>query len=139
MYRKRDLLAVGEIYHIFTRSIAEYRVFNNDDEFLRMKATIRYYQIEKPPVKFSRFIQSTSDQGNDFDSTISFDKEKLVQIIAYCLMPDHLHILLQAGDMPSDLRKFVKGFKSYCSVASPEATNRRRDRSHDATRTNRNY
>ena len=95
MYRKRDLLVVGEIYHIFTRSIAEYRVFNNDDEFLRMKATIRYYQIEKPPEKFSRFIQSTSDQGNDFDSTINFDKEKLVQIIAYCLMPTHVHLVLK--------------------------------------------
>ena len=89
-------MAIGEIYHIFTRSIAEFRVFNNDDEFLRMKATIRYYQIEKPPVKFSRFIQSTSDQGDVFENVVQLsDKENLVQIIAYCLMPTHLHLVLK--------------------------------------------
>ena len=39
-------------------------------------------------------------------------------LIAYCLMPDHLHILLQAGKNPRDLRGFVKGFKSYSTKAS---------------------
>ena len=43
-------------------------------------------------------------------------------LIAYCLMPDHLHILIQAGDKPKDLKVFVRGFKSYCSVATPVAT-----------------
>ena len=39
-------------------------------------------------------------------------------LIAYCLMPDHLHFLVQAGDSPRDLRGFVRGFKSYCSTAT---------------------
>lgn len=39
-------------------------------------------------------------------------------LIAYCLMPDHLHILIQAGENPKDLREFVRGFKSYCSIAT---------------------
>jgi putative transposase len=39
-------------------------------------------------------------------------------LLAYCLMPDHLHILLQAGKNPRDLRDFVKGFKSYSTKAS---------------------
>jgi len=48
-------------------------------------------------------------------------------LIAYCLMPDHMHILIQAGENPRDLREFVRGFKSYCSnatlsVATPVAT-----------------
>ncbi|MEE8372347.1 MAG: transposase, partial [Dehalococcoidia bacterium] len=52
------------------------------------------------------------------------------ELIAYCLMPDHLHILVQAGESPKDLRQFVRGFKSYCttitrSVATPVATNSR--------------
>ena len=54
------------------------------------------------------------------------------KLVAYCLMPDHLHILLQAGNSPKDLKEFVRGFKSYCSVVSPETTNKHRDRSHDA-------
>jgi REP element-mobilizing transposase RayT len=51
-------------------------------------------------------------------------------LIAYCLMPDHLHILAQAREQPKDLRLFVRGLKSYCttaarSVATPVATNSR--------------
>ncbi len=46
------------------------------------------------------------------------------RLITYCLMPDHLHILAQAGEHPKDLREFVRGFKSFCSVATPVATNK---------------
>ena len=45
------------------------------------------------------------------------------RLIAYCLMPDHLHILTQAGENPKDLREFMRGFKSFCSVAAPMPTN----------------
>lgn len=44
------------------------------------------------------------------------------RLIAYCLMPDHIHILAQAGEHPKDLREFVRGFKSFCSVATGVAT-----------------
>jgi putative transposase len=37
------------------------------------------------------------------------------KLITYCLMPDHLHILVQAEETPKDLRSFVRGFKSFCS------------------------
>jgi len=33
-------------------------------------------------------------------------------------MPDHLHILIQAGENPKDLKRFVQGFKSHCTVAT---------------------
>ncbi|MCK4597910.1 transposase [bacterium] len=36
-------------------------------------------------------------------------------LLSYCLMPDHLHILVQAGESPKNLESFVRGFKSYNS------------------------
>jgi REP element-mobilizing transposase RayT len=35
------------------------------------------------------------------------------RLIAYSLLPDHLHILVQAEENPKDLRNFVRAFKSY--------------------------
>ena len=35
------------------------------------------------------------------------------KLIAYCLMPDHLHILIQARAECKDLKECVGGFKSY--------------------------
>lgn len=48
-------------------------------------------------------------------------------LLAYCLMPDHLHVLVQAGESPRNLRDFVRRFKSFSSattrsVATPVAT-----------------
>jgi REP element-mobilizing transposase RayT len=39
-------------------------------------------------------------------------------LISYCLMPDHLHILIQAGDSPKNLNNFVRGFKSYVTKST---------------------
>jgi len=35
------------------------------------------------------------------------------QLLSYCLMPDHVHILVQATESPKDLRRFIRGFKSF--------------------------
>lgn len=95
MYVRKDLLVVGEIYHVFNKSIAGFKILNNNSEFSRMMGTIRHYQREKPPVKFSQFIKSTRTKDNQPDETIPLaEKEKLVEIIAYCLMPTHLHLIL---------------------------------------------
>lgn len=89
-------LVVGGVYHVFTKSIAGFKIFNNNSEFSRMRETIRYYQREKPPLKFSRFVKSDKGKENHIDETILLsNKEKLLEIIAYCLMPTHLHLTLK--------------------------------------------
>jgi len=61
---RKDPLVTGEIYHVFNKSIAEYKIFNNDPEFLRMINVICYYQSEKPGIKFSDFIRSAEAKNN---------------------------------------------------------------------------
>jgi len=94
--QRKDLLVVGEVYHIFNKSIAGFRIFNNDSEFSRMTVAIRYYQIGKPDFKFSQFIKPTKAKDRHPAKTISLSgKEKIVQVIAYCFMPTHLHLILK--------------------------------------------
>jgi len=94
---KKDSLATGEIYHVFNKSIAEYKIFNNDPEFLRMINVICYYQREKPTLKFSDFIRSAEAKNNHFPPRRweESGKDKLVEIIAYCVMPTHLHLVVK--------------------------------------------
>ncbi|MCG2726942.1 MAG: transposase [Elusimicrobia bacterium] len=92
---KRNLIT-GQIYHIFTKSIAGFKVFNNDIEFKRFKNTFVYYQKKAPLVKFSWFIKSKEIQKTN--SKIFLDnarKENLVNIVAYCIMPTHIHFILE--------------------------------------------
>ena len=94
--RRNEQLITGEIYHVFNKSIAGYEIFNSESDFLRIKQMILYYSIEKPPMSFSNFLQHVS--WNDFGQNIYELKEfnrEIIQIIAYCIMPTHLHLVVK--------------------------------------------
>jgi putative transposase len=96
MIRKEPLIT-NEVYHVFNRSIAGFHIFNNNEEFLRMKQLIKYYQIDNE-LKFSAFIELKQMQEKGFNSyfnEISAGKDKIVQIIAYSFMPTHIHLILK--------------------------------------------
>ena len=39
--------------------------------------------------------------------------EQQFGVIAYCFMPDHLHLLIEGLSDDSDCKRFIKGFKQY--------------------------
>ena len=88
-------METDKIYHVMTKSIAGYVIFNNEKEYLRMKQLIRYYQVEKPPVKYSYFVTWQKSKNELVNEKNHQSKKKLVRIIAYCLMPTHIHLVLQ--------------------------------------------
>ena len=40
-------------------------------------------------------------------------REQKFSVIAYCFMPDHLHLLIEGSSNDSDGRRFIKAFKQY--------------------------
>ncbi len=86
-------LAEGSIYHVFTKSIAGYVIFNNQEEYDRMLDSIKFYQMGKPLISFARFNESTKGKQN---IVVEASKgEEQINIIAYCLMPTHIHFILE--------------------------------------------
>jgi putative transposase len=90
---EEKMLARGGFYHIYTKSIAGFNIFNNDNEFNRMRSVIKYYRAENPFLRFSEFLRFGKKEKEE-------DKEKkqpkrIVRILAYCLMPTHLHLILE--------------------------------------------
>lgn len=75
------------IYHVYNKSILGFRIFNNNFEFLRMIEMLRYYQHENTQLRFS-LLHCVSVNNDDLG-------ENLVEIIAYCIMPTHFHLLLR--------------------------------------------
>jgi putative transposase len=87
-------LAAGEIYHVFTKSIAGFKIFNSCEEYERMIKTMVFYSAEKRPCKFSMFNDERHGiRGSQYPH--GFDDRKIVKIIAYCLMPTHVHLVLE--------------------------------------------
>jgi putative transposase len=85
-------VVTGEIYHIYSKSIAEYKIFNDDFEYSRMREVIKYYKTERPFVSFSRFKERNM-QIEQLEADV--DVKGLIQIICYCIMPTHIHLVLK--------------------------------------------
>ena len=106
---RKNILVNGEVYHIYSRSIEKYVIFPLFNDFLRMEELIKYYKIPRN-ISFSLFSRtpdkySTNDKG-----------EEIVRIIAYCLMPTHIHLILQQkkeNGISKFMEKVLKGYAVY--------------------------
>ena len=96
---RREKFVNGNVYHIFNRSISGYRIFNYPDDFKRFIASIKYYQIPRK-VSFSTYLKVNKIKNPVSPSIIGSTREgPIVEIIGFCLMPTHIHlILLQTKD-----------------------------------------
>ncbi|MCL5784901.1 MAG: transposase [Patescibacteria group bacterium] len=73
-------------YHIYNRGSEKRTIFESRRDYQRFLKTLKYYQLEGPKPRFSRF---PSPLVKELD-----ESKKIVKIVAYCLMPNHFHILL---------------------------------------------
>ena len=82
-------LITGEIYHVYNRGHNKRTIFLAPRDYKRFKQTIYYYQFKGPKIRFSRF---NKDILNNF---LPIKNEKLVEILGFCLMPNHFHLQLK--------------------------------------------
>jgi len=87
-------LVTDETYHILNRGVAKAPIYSHKKDFQRFISLIKYYQYANTPTKFSRFKTLSKKNRLRIIKQLQKDGEKLVKILAYCLMPNHFHLLL---------------------------------------------
>ncbi len=84
------------------KSIAGYKIFPYQSDCKRFLRLIRFFNLIYPPTKFSYFLSVEGDnkkkKNQEFEARLdglirSEQEGQHVQVIAYCLMPTHFHIL----------------------------------------------
>ncbi|MBN3040194.1 MAG: transposase [Candidatus Omnitrophica bacterium] len=93
MPKRKIPLVEDETYHIISKSIAGFVIFRNESEYERMKQLIKYYKLNNPPLRFSAFLEIKNKEF--FYKNYCSNKDNLVEIISYCLMPTHIHLVLR--------------------------------------------
>ena len=83
---RKEPLITGEYYHIYNRGVDKMDIFKNSYDFKRFIKTMLYYQIAGPKPRFSLFAPTTN---------LLDESKKNVEIICFCLMPNHFHFLLK--------------------------------------------
>ncbi len=103
-------LVNGEIYHVFNRGINRQPTFYSRRDYRRALLTIRFYRLLHPPQRLSDFLQTDSKKRE----TILANAEKhgsLVTVLAFCLMPNHFHLLLRQ-ETDNGISKFMGNFQN---------------------------
>jgi len=104
---RKLVFANNEIYHIFNRGVEKRPTFTDKRELNRALLTLDFYQCAKPPIKLSKFLVISKDEQIKFFEKLKKDYEKLVEIVCFCLMPNHFHFLLK--------QKMEKGISTFIS------------------------
>lgn len=103
---RTTLLVNNEIYHIFNRGVASQPIFLDKRDYQRALETLFFYQNSNLPVKYSRFLTLSLEERASLLEKLRKQKNFLVDILAYCLMPNHFHLLVkQLND--AGISKFV--------------------------------
>lgn len=94
---KRNIsIVTNEIYHVVNRGIASQDIFSNYKEYERALKALFYYQyIGSNNLSLSHFLQLPQEVQNEQLHKLKSSKKIFVEIVAYCLMPNHFHFLLR--------------------------------------------
>jgi len=103
---RKTPLVNGQYYHIFSRSIAKYRVFNSDEDYQRIVDIVRLYQFLEFKDRFSEFDVLSQKRKDFIYNDLKESGKQMVEIVAYCIMPTHLHFILKQVE-DSGISKFV--------------------------------
>jgi len=100
-------LVCDEFYHVFNRGADKRETFLDKEDYLRFYQALHLFNTIEPVINFdSAKIKSKS--GNV--------QAVLVEIKAYCILPNHYHLILKQihdGGMSEFMRRIGTGYTSY--------------------------
>ena len=120
---KRAFVA-NQICHVYNRGVDKRIIFLEDGDYLRCIHDIFEFNDTKPAFNFGRSHRRPSPVNNVIDfRNQSIDggqprlpRKRVVDILAFCLMPNHFHFLLRSlvvGGITLLTRKLGAGYANY--------------------------
>ena len=84
-------IVIGEIYHVFNRSVGTQPIFLGKRNCNRAIEVAQFYSYLNPPLRFSHYYRL--ENKDKFISQLKSDCKRLIDLYSFCLMPNHFHFL----------------------------------------------
>lgn len=105
MARKTIQFENGQKYHICNRGVEKRDIFLDNKDYLRFYQSLLYFNSKEPAVNFA-FARIQNHNPNDC----------LVDIEAYCLLPNHYHLIVSQkrdGGVSEFMKRIGGGYTGY--------------------------
>lgn len=103
----------NEFYHIFNRGVDKKDIFIQPRDYSRFIKTFFYYQFFGPKPKFSTF------QKFKMNTFKPVSDKKFLNILCYCLMPNHFHFLvrqIEDGGITKFMQQIQNSYGKYINT-----------------------
>jgi len=119
----RPKIATGGIYHVYNRGVEKRDIFMDHSDYFRFIHDLFEFNDEAPAANHVR-MREVRLPSSDITGEVglpSFNWERprrklLVDILAFCLMPNHYHLLLRQwidGGISKFMQKLGTGYTNY--------------------------
>lgn len=109
-------IAPGEYYHIFNRGVNKQLIFHEAIDWARFLFLILYFQS---PVTFQNIGRPTKEFVKHSVFNINNDeiiKKRHVELVAFCLMPNHFHLIVkevEEGGISQYMQRILNSYTKY--------------------------
>ncbi len=114
---RRFSFANNQIYHVYNRGVEKRDIFIGDKNYLRFLTGLIEFNDTKPAT--GAYQIGTDDYPTDPTEVRLRSRESLVDILAFCLMPNHYHLLIQQlrdNGITMFLRKLGTGYTNFFNI-----------------------
>ncbi|MDP2741312.1 MAG: transposase [bacterium] len=114
MSTQRPQLVNGEIYHIILRAVGDALVFNDEKDYYR--GIFSLYEFNNTKLVEIRKRREERKKEKTSGCPTPADRELLVEILAFCFMPNHIHLLvrqLKDNGISQFMQKVGGGYANY--------------------------
>jgi len=114
--------APGEYFHVFSRGVRKHSIFENVSDYLRFLFVILAYQGEDRITNTSREVKrSIHNKFIKIDSDLENKvlEERSVELVAFCLMPNHFHLIvkeLSEDGLSKYMQRVLTAYSKYFNI-----------------------
>lgn len=112
MPSRREALVNNEYYHILNRGISEQNIFKYDHDYVRFSDCLKEFNTTEPTTIQLAKLRSRTPK-------LKQPPPKLVEILCYCLLPNHFHLVLKQlreNGITEFMRKIGSGYTNFFNL-----------------------
>ncbi len=117
---RRQPLITGQYYHVYNRGVDKRDIFTDKHDIYRFIESIKEFNREEKIISLANLRKSKQNSQIEVKPLSGEDsKNELVEIIGYCINPNHFHFILkQVSDNGISLfmQKLLGGYTYYFNV-----------------------
>lgn len=109
-------LVNDQYYHLYNRGVAHQPIFSSVKDYQRLLLCISYYRYKNLPFRLSKLLQTSKEERERVLVNLHSVNDLTVDLTAFCLMPNHIHILLKQlvdGGISKFMRQVADSYTRY--------------------------